>query len=454
MKQKRTSASAAHRPPGTGFEQASSPGALAALAALGASSALWALFLWEQLVLSRSGGTPFCSAGEDSGCAAAWDSTFAAAVHRFTGLPIAGWGLVWGVAALVFPLLSLLRLAQGRPASVFVWAGRWMAASGVAVVFLMIAVSSIEHSFCSSCALLYVLVIGYGGLTLVTWQQMSLREARRSLALAAAANGILYLLLLYPGLKTPRSSTGEIAKMEFAASSGTGDPDRDRQITELVASLPPKLKQTLSDSLLLYKSSPELALPAPRVLLGPSKGSPVRITEFTDVLCSHCARLHATLASLRERLAPGSFSIEPRHYPLDTACNPRAGVMHGRPVRCLAAAAQICLENDEKAFEFSSELFANQVGLTEGQVYQLAEPYSSRPELARCVESPETRAKLADDLALAYRYHTGGVPLVLVNGRRGTSFGPFLHAMVLTRGAASHPAFSALPEPVRRADLH
>ena len=126
---------------------------------------------------------------------------------------------------------------------------------------------------------------------------------------------------------------------------------------------------------------------------------------------------------------------------------------HGRSARCLAAAAQICLEGTKKAFDFSGVLFEHQVGLTEEQVYILAAPYLSRTDLDRCARNPATRAKLDDDLVLAYRAHAQGVPLVLVNGRRGTSFGPFLHAMILTRGAVFHPAFEALPEPNPRADL-
>jgi serine/threonine-protein kinase len=428
---------------------------------LGVFSALWSLFLWAQLVLARSGGTTFCAAGEDAGCAAVWDSPFAAAIHRFTGLPLAGWGLVWGVAAFVFPLLSLLRVAERRPASNLIWAGRWMAVLGVVVVSLMILVSAAERSFCSGCAIIYALVIWYAGVTVTTWQQMSLREARRGLALAMVANGVIFLLLLYPGLKTPRNLTTVTGKEVLAdhsgrdtlSRSGTGDPERDRQITELIASLTPESQQTLSNSLYIYRRSPELKLPPPRVLLGSTKGAPVRITEFTDVLCSQCARLHKTLESLRERLPRGSFSIEPRQYPLDTGCNPRARVSHWRSARCLAAAAQICLERHEKAFEFSSALFENQASLSDEKIYELAAPYLPQPDLERCVRSAATQAKLADDLALAYRYYAKGVPLVLVNGRQGTSFGPFLNAMVLTRGAAFHPAFKALPEPNPRVDL-
>lgn len=449
MSQKRISAQPFRRTTlGASVQEALSPGALASLVALGVFSALWALFLWEQLMLARSGGAQLCSAGEGTGCAAAWDSPFAAAIQRLTGLPIAGWGLVWGVAAFAFPLLSLLRLVQRRPASLFVWASRWMAVSGVLGVFVLFGVSVAERFFCPGCALTYALVIGYAGVTLATWQRMSLREARRGLALAAAASGAVFLLLLYPGLKTSRNSISEAGE-----SSGTGDPERDRQLNELVASLSPKSKQTLSDSLYIYRSSPELKMPSPRALLGSSKEAPVRITEFTDVFCNQCASLYKTLVSLQKQLPPGSFSIERRHYPLDTGCNPRARERHGRSARCLAAAAQICLERHEKASDFSGTLFAHQVGLTEEKVYELAAPYLPRPDLERCVGSPETRGKLADDLAFAYRYHPRGVPLVLVNGRRGTSFGPFLHALVLTRGAAFHPAFEALPEPNTRVHL-
>ena len=430
-----------------------SPGALAALAGLGFFSSTWALFLWTQLLVARSGGTAFCGVGEDAGCAAAWDSPFAAAIHRFTGLPLAGWGLVWGVAAFVFPLLGLLRLAQRKPASDFVWAGRWMAVSGTAVVFVLVIVSVGEGSYCSGCAVFYALVIGYAGVALVTWQRMSLREARRGLALAAASSGVVFLMLLYPGLKTPRSSTSEARKEAVADHSGTGDPETDRQMAKLVDSLSPKDKQTLSDSLYIYRNSPELRLPPPRVLLGASQEAPVRITEFRDVLCSQCAILHKTLVSLLAYLPPVSFTIEPRHYPLDTGCNPGARVRHRRSPRCLAASAQICLERHEKAFDFSGALFARQLGLTEKDVYDLAASYLPRRDLENCIKSPATRVKLADDLALASRYRARGVPLVLVNGRRGTSFGPFLHAMVLTRGAAYHPAFEALPEPNPRANL-
>ncbi|MES1241219.1 MAG: thioredoxin domain-containing protein [Acidobacteriota bacterium] len=431
MRQKRVSVSSAQ-------EAAPTPGALAKLAALGFCSALWALFLWVQWLPTRSDGMA---------------SSFAAAIHRFTWLPAAGWGLVWGITAFLFPLLSLLRLAQRQPASTLVWAGRWIGVLGMVVVVLILFGSYAARSFCSGCAILHALVIWYGAVTLGTWQQVPAREARRGLALAAGASAAVFLLLLYPGLRT--RSASETRKEAFTGSlwksPGTGDPARDRQVNSLVASLAPQLKQTLSDSLYIYRNSPGLTLPPLRTL--PSAEAPVRITEFTDVLCRQCAGLHATLRSLRESLPPGSLSIEARQYPLDRQCNPYDTSRHGRSARCLAAAAQICLERHEKLFDFTSALFENQTAMTEEKVYDLAAPYISRSDLERCAGNPQTQAKLADDLAFAHRYHPRGVPLVLVNGHRGTSFEPFLKAVVLTRGTAFHPAFETLPEPIPRSDL-
>ncbi|MEO8348552.1 MAG: vitamin K epoxide reductase family protein, partial [Acidobacteriota bacterium] len=88
----------------------------AKLVVLGALSALWSLFLWMELVLLRSGGRSFCATGGKLDCSAIWNGAFASAVQRLTGLPIAGWGLVWSAVAFSLALAGLLRAAQGRPA--------------------------------------------------------------------------------------------------------------------------------------------------------------------------------------------------------------------------------------------------------------------------------------------------------------------------------------------------
>jgi serine/threonine-protein kinase len=435
---------------------APSPGSLATLCALGALSALWAVFLWAELVVARVGGTPFCGRTGAGGCAAAWDSAFATAVHRMTGLPVAAWGLVWSLLALAFPLLALARLAQGRHVPALVSAMRLAAGAGLISVLVLLIAAAVEHAFCLGCFVTYLLAAGYGGIALFGWPQVGLPEAERGAALLAGATLAAWALLLYPGLHTPRGAqrAGREAMASTAGPAELAAAQPDRTLAEFVASLAPDLKQTLSDSLYIYTygGPPAPPAPAPRALWGPT-GARVRITEFTDVRCEHCAELHATLAALRDRLPVGSLSVEARQFPLAGECNPLVEGK-GDPVRCTAALARICLEGHDRALEFSGALFENQKTLTRKSLFTLAAPYVAKAALETCLESPATRAKLDEDIAWAAAFEPDGTPLVLVNGRRGTSFGPFLYAMALTGGASAHPAFRSLPAPNPAAHLH
>jgi serine/threonine-protein kinase len=73
-----------------------------------------------------------------------------------------------------------------------------------------------------------------------------------------------------------------------------------------------------------------------------------------------------------------------------------------------------------------------------------------REELSACVESPETDAKLQDDVAWATEHGIEGTPMVLLDGRPAAPFGPLLFALILTQGDATHPIFASLPEGVLR----
>lgn len=438
------------------------PGALFWLAVLGVASALWSLFLWSQLLVYRAGGTPFCPLEVSGGCAVAWDSGLADSVHRVTGVPIAGWGVVWGLAAFFLPLRALLQRARGRPSGAHFSAVRIVAFAGTAAVAVLIAASIVGRAFCAGCALQYLVVAAYAAISLLRAGRAATPDAGRALLLAGATTAVAFLLVLYPGVKTPRGaarlgleSVTRAAQESAARSTALQNDDIDRhdKLQRFVSNLSPEVRQTLSDSLSIYRNSPSASFP-PRALLG-SADAPVRITTFTDVLCEHCADLHDTLKVLSSSVPPGSFSIEQRHFPLDRACNPLVRSMgSAASVRCLGARAQICLEERPDAANFAGALFENQRDLSVDKIFQLATPFISREALESCMGDPSTDAKLKDDVKTAARFDPDGTPLVLVNGRRGTSFGPFLYSMVLTGGSALNPAFESLPKPNPRAHLH
>ncbi|HEX9148343.1 MAG TPA: thioredoxin domain-containing protein [Thermoanaerobaculia bacterium] len=438
------------------------PRSLAKLIVLGALSALWSVVLWEELVLVRSGGSSFCGFGGKFDCAAVWNGAFASAVHGFTGLPIAGWGLAWSAVAFFLPLVALFRSAEGKPIDPLVSAVRLTALAGILSVAVMIAESAIAGAICIGCIGTYVLVGAYAFIALLQWRPAGFPAARRGATIAAVAAVAAFLLLLFPGLRTPKTSgeagrkaVEEVARQEAGGpvAVGTGDARRDEKLTELVNSLEPPLKQTLADSLAIYRASATFTPPPPRALVG-SDLAPVRITEFTDILCEHCATLHETLKTLRESLPPGSFNVDSRQFPLDSRCNPLVGGSREDDVRCVAAKARICLEPSGNEPKLADALFARQKGLTREKVFEIAAPFMPRSALEACIDAPTTRGMLESDIAAASHYDSDGTPIVVVNGKKGTSFGPFLYAIIQTRGSAQHPAFAVLPPGDPSAHLH
>lgn len=440
----------------------------AKLAGLGALSGLWSLFLWMELVLLRTGGSSFCATGGKLDCSSIWNGSFASTVHRATGLPIAGWGLVWSVTAFALPLAGLLRSAERRESGALVSATRLTAVAGLLTIAVMIAQSAIAGAICIGCIGTYLIVAAYAAIALLLWRPAGFPEVGRGAGLAGTVTVAAFLLLLYPGLRTPKSSgeagrqaitaaaTRSAAAPEVPASNekrGTGDAQRDKLLSDLVTSLDPSLKQTLADSLAIYRSSSRQELSPPRALVG-SDLAPVRITEFTDILCEHCASLHQTLQTLRENVSPGSYSVDARQFPLDGRCNRMMEPYKGDDVRCVSAKLRIAAEPLGKEPQLAAALFEKQEGLTHDKALQIASRFLTKDQIQAALSSPAVEATLQQDIATAARFDSDGTPIVALNGQKGTSFGPFLYAMVLTRGNPDHPAFDALPPGNPTAHLH
>ncbi len=433
--------------------------ALYLLATLGTATALWAIFLWSELLQARAGEKPFCGFGESLDCGSLWSAAFATTIHQTTGLPVAGWGLVWGLVATLLPLAALAyahlpaRYAATRSAIDLVAGG---GAVGIAV---LLAASAQERLFCTSCALTYVFTLAYAGVALFGMRRHPQARFMPGVMAAGGLTVAAYLLLLYPGLRTPKSlqaterqALAAAAKTQsIAAESENTDGgaafDKDARLQELIANLPPEALQGISDSLEVYRKSPYFTPEQPRVVSLGSVGAPVLITEFTDILCGHCATLHQTLGYLATLVPPTSFFIDARHFPLDGNCNRHLQPRGAESVRCVAARAQLCVEPSGRLYELSGELFKRQKGLTEEDVFNIAAPFIERPELEQCMASEETQIKLRHDVDYAWRFRPTGTPLVLINGRQGTQFGPFLFAMILAEGRDDHPVFGSLPAP-------
>jgi serine/threonine-protein kinase len=406
----------------------------------------WALFQWYELFVSRSGGEIVCVGGGH--CAEVWDSPFASQVHALTGLPVAAWGVAWGIVALVLPVVARLRLARRRVADPWLAATVLTAAGGLLGVGVLLSASLLFGHFCTTCGLTYLLVIAYAvacfwGLGLPEPSQLA-RGAALSLGVLAGAVALLFV----PGARTPRSmgAAGAEAVSKSLAPLPPGASADEREIVGFIASLPTDTKQLLSDTLAAYAASPVITPPPARTVIGPEHPRLV-LTEFSDTLCGHCAQTHELLTQLRQRFGPEAFSLAPHQYPLDPSCNSNIHHDHPEPLRCLAARVQICTEGKPGAFEFVGSLFKNQASLTEEKLWELAQPMGPRAELEACARSPETESKLQADISWAQAHKIRGTPFLLVNGRQAVAFAPLIYVLALSRGAPSHPGYMALPPP-------
>jgi protein-disulfide isomerase len=236
--------------------------------------------------------------------------------------------------------------------------------------------------------------------------------------------------------------------LESAPAAPIGGTPEEREISGFIASIPPEARQLLSDTLAAYAASGEYDLPAARTVIGPAAAEPrLRLTEFTDTLCSHCKQLHETLLELRRRFGDAAFTVAPHQYPLDGSCNKNIVRDESEPIRCLAARVQICAEGMPGAFDFVGKLFENQGSLSDDKLWELAEPLGSREDLDACVRSAETEKKLQDDITWAAGHGITGTPFLFIGRRQAIAYPPLLYVLALTRGAPSSPAFVVLPAP-------
>lgn len=443
MAAKRAQRKPARSPAGAPAEGPSRRSLLGA-AGLAAASGGWALHLWRQLVLARAGGEVTCPFDAQGGCADVWSSAWALAVERATQLPIAAHGVLWSLVALALPLAVLAARARGRTGEVSFAAMLATGAAGVVASLVLASVQVAEGGFCASCTVQYVLVLAYAGVCVVGMARVGAGVLARGAGLAAACALVAGVALAALGPRAPEAPSA--AAHAPAAPGGAAGGEAPTDLAAYLASLPPPVAQAVSNALRDYESAPAKPLREPRALVG-SPMAPIRITDFADLLCSHCASLHATLAQLRHEVPPELVAIESRYFPLDGHCNPHIPHASQEGVGCAAARALVCLEGDPRAFDVAGQIYARQRGLTAEDVFALAAPLRARESLAACMASPETEAKLRDDIAWAEEHGIQGTPLVLVNGRRASSFGAFLYALALAGGDPDHPAFAALPPP-------
>ncbi|MFP5344648.1 MAG: thioredoxin domain-containing protein [Gammaproteobacteria bacterium] len=423
------------------------------LTALSLAALAVTLYQWVELAALRSGGNaPLCTISATFNCAGVWNSSLSESVHRYTGIPVAGWGVAWSVVALILSGLLWQRARQTQPAADIIQALRLITGAGALIALLLLGYSAAIKVFCPTCIVFYALVWGSAWLAFFKLKPDGTRWAQPAL-LTGGVLAVTLAALIYPGLRTPVQDLATAALSTVTQETGAPAPSapvtQGPPLEQFLASLPPGVQEAVSFSLDMYrKSKPVPGMPDPkRVSFGPAL-APVHLVEWTDIRCPHCKNMEQALEEIRRITQPGSWTQESRHYPLDTQCN-RYALRDGGGISCLAARVQICLRGTPELARVRGAMFAQQDSLSIERIWQISAggDTARRKSLETCVNSPETGRILQEDIESANKHDFTGTPLVVINGRKGTAAPAFIYGMILAQGRDNDPAFAVLPPP-------
>ena len=410
---------------------------------------LLGIYQWVELIQIRSGGpAPLCSVNETIDCASVWNSPLADAVHDYSGVPLAGWGVAWAAIVLLLAIELAWHVRKGNPAGDIVLALRLTTASGALVSLSLLAYTVTIGILCPTCFLFYILV-AVAAVAAFRLPRDTAWQWRHALLQSIGLLLISIALLFYPGRHTPQQNAA-IASLDSVNSTASPDtsPAED-PLAKFLLSLPPDQQQLVSDSRALYRAAPFIDRPvdSKRLITGNTR-SPVHLIDWIDIRCPHCKHLEEALAKIRKVTPPNSWSEEGRQFPLDSECNHNMERSDNSHVACLAAKVLICLGGSPKANQVRATFFQRQGRLGVDDIWDIAaHSPSQRHSLESCVDSPETADMLQDDIDYAMQHHITGTPLVVINGRQAPNFPPFIYAMILAGGDSDAPGFKVLPPP-------
>lgn len=408
-----------------------------------AATVALAIYQWVELFAVRRGATAACSINETINCATVWNSPFSHAVQSTIIIPIAGLGVLWGAVGFLMSLMLYFRARANGDLSTFSAAVKLWAIVGALSCVTFITASISARALCLTCLGTYALTATFtvGALFMLPGGRFPpMRDLVPAVGWLFAFTAPIFLGLLVPGGFTPR---------DVEERSKVLDAHDSQNVGAIIDELPLQDRQFIAYAREQWKAAP--VIDASMFPVHARKGNPeapVKLVEFTDILCGHCAHFEEVVREMESMAPEGGLSIEPRYYPLDGECNPNIKGTAGDGVRCFGAKVQICTEQNPDFFIFRRELYANQRQLDQGLILSIAKRYKIDSEqLNECVKSEATAARLREDIMYASKCGIQGTPLILLNGRTTPPIPAFLAGMIASGGNVDATYFLKLPPP-------
>jgi protein-disulfide isomerase/uncharacterized membrane protein len=337
----------------------------------------------------------FCNVSASVNCDVVLSSRYA----MLAGLPVSTWAILYYAATLgMLAGVVGVNRASAREAlgTLVLGSAVWGLAFSV---YMAVVAFFVLRTICLMCTGLYLVSIG---LFLAAWRLRGpLRVIGRRQAAAHAGQDRLVFI-------------GGIAAAVVLIAVGSWEA-LGRGATPLDAA---EIKRRSPDFYNWYFAQPraEMPLEAARNVRG-SSDAPVTIVEFSDFECGHCATFHQSLEDVLHRLG-SNVRVIFRHFPLDSACNPKvAASVH--PSACLAAVAAECAGEQGKFWQYHNLLFANQPEIDRVSLIQNATRLGMDvARFAECLGSADALARVRADAAEGGRLGIDSTPTIFINGRK------------------------------------
>ena len=335
----------------------------------------------------------FCNVNASVNCDVVLSSRYA----FLAGLPVSTWAILYYLVTLgMLAGVAMANRATTRETlgtlvfGAAVWGLLFSLYMAVVAFFLL-------RTICLMCTGLYLVGIG---LFLASWRlRNGLRVTGRRQAVARAGQDRWVFV------------SGIVAAVVLIAVGSWEALGRGANPTDAA-----EIKRRRPDFYRWYLAQPLVSLPPDGTHARGNAAAAVTIVEFSDFECSHCAAFHESVESVLRRLGQ-SVRVVFRHFPLDSACNPKvSGALH--PNACLAAVAAECAAEQEKFWQYHDVLFEHQ--------QQLARPflieYASRlgldvPRFTACLGSESARQRVQSDAQQGAALDIDSTPTLIINGR-------------------------------------
>ncbi len=161
-------------------------------------------------------------------------------------------------------------------------------------------------------------------------------------------------------------------------------------------------------------------VPVNPLVKNPNPQAKMKLVEFADFLCGHCAMAHPIIKQFLAKHPDVEFSFQA--WPLDGECN--KAIPHAEGTRCMLARISHCAGKQGAPWKTQSWIFENQRDLlSKDQVTNRLKEKASElgidyETMMTCQDSEEARESIRGQANLGIELNISGTPSLFINGKK------------------------------------